>query len=146
MWFKQVLGNLKIDCKLPSLNEYVRACRTHKQVGGKFKKEVEEVIGWAIKLAVKKQELRPIDEPCEIYIDWHEKTKRRDVDNIQSAQKYILDALQKYGILKNDSRNYVKQIHHDVIDDTSDFVEVMIISAYDETKGEKIIDVKAENE
>ena len=53
-----------------------------------------------------------------------EKTKRRDVDNIQSAQKFILDALQHFSIIKNDSRKYVKQIHHTVIDDERDFVIV----------------------
>jgi Holliday junction resolvase RusA-like endonuclease len=67
-----------------------------------------------------------VEKPCEIFIEWHEKTKRRDVDNIQSAQKFILDALQQHNIIKNDSRKYVKQIHHTVIDDKRDFVIVRI--------------------
>jgi Holliday junction resolvase RusA-like endonuclease len=71
-----------------------------------------------------KKRLRRVEKPCEIFIEWHEKTKRRDCDNIQSAQKFILDALQHCKIIENDSRKYIKQIHHTVIDDKRDFVTV----------------------
>lgn len=33
--------------------------------------------------------------------------KKRDIDNVSSAKKYILDALQRAKILKNDSPKYV---------------------------------------
>lgn len=122
------MNSFTIKAKLPSLNEYTRACRTHRMVGAKFKEEVEEVIGWYIKQAQTAGTLSAIEKPCEIYIDWNEKTKRRDVDNIQSSQKFILDALQKYGILKNDSRKYVKQIHHVVHDADTDFVIVRLVT------------------
>ena len=56
------------------------------------------------------------ETPCELVITFFEKTKKRDVDNIQSSVKFILDALQKAGILKNDSRKYVKQIYSTVKD------------------------------
>lgn len=36
-----------INAKLPSLNEYINACRRNKYQGAKFKRDVEEVIGWA---------------------------------------------------------------------------------------------------
>lgn len=70
--------------------------------------------------------LKPVYNPCVIYIDWHEKTKRRDVDNIQSSQKFVLDAMVKNGILQDDGRRYVKQVNHEVIDDNDDFVVVRI--------------------
>lgn len=121
------MGCFIIKQKLPSLNEYVRACRSNKYHGAKFKADVEEAIGWAIKQAQAAGKLSVMGEkPCKVYIDWHEKTKRRDVDNIQSAQKYILDALQKCGIIKNDSRKYVKQIYHTVNDSTEDYVVVRL--------------------
>jgi Holliday junction resolvase RusA-like endonuclease len=121
------MGYFIIKAKLPSLNEYVRACRANKYQGAKFKADVEELIGWAIKQAQASGKLSNMGEkPCKVYIDWHEKTKRRDVDNIQSAQKYILDALQKCGIIKNDSRKYVKQIYHTVNDSTEDYVVVRL--------------------
>lgn len=121
------MGYFIIKAKLPSLNEYIRACRANKFQGAKFKADVEETIGWAIKQAQAAGRLSNMGEkPCKVYIDWNEKTKRRDVDNIQSAQKYILDALQKCGIIKNDSRKYVKQIYHTVNDSTEDYVVVRI--------------------
>lgn len=112
--------------KLPSLNEVTAANRANKYLGAKHKKQIEELIGWYIGNAVKAKDLEPIDKPCVIYLDWYERTKRRDVDNIQSSQKFILDALQKQGILKNDSRRYVKQIYHHVYDADEDSVVVRI--------------------
>ena len=118
------MNELVINAQLPSLNQYQNACRSHWSKGADFKKDIEELIGWNIKQALTKQTLRRVEKPCEIFIEWHEKTKRRDVDNIQSAQKFILDALQHHSIIKNDSRKYVKQIHHTIIDDERDFVIV----------------------
>lgn len=113
-----------IQAQLPSLNDYVKACRSHWSKGAQFKQDVETLIGWNIKQAKLKGNIKPVNEPCEIYIEWHEKTKRRDVDNIQSAQKFILDAMQKYDVIPNDSRKYIKQIYHKIIDDSKDFVVV----------------------
>jgi len=118
------MNELLIDAQLPSLNQYQNACRSHWSKGAEFKKSIESLIGWSIKRAILQKQLHKVEKPCEIHIEWHEKTKRRDVDNIQSAQKFILDALQKFGVIKNDSRKYIKQIHHTVIDDKRDFVIV----------------------
>lgn len=59
--------------------------------------------------------------------EWHERTKRRDADNIASAKKYILDALVKNGVLADDSRKYVKGFYDTIIDDKEDFVIVELI-------------------
>lgn len=120
------MNELIIEAQLPSLNEYQSACRSHWSKGAAFKKGIEELIGDFVKIALLQRKLRRVEKPCEIFIEWHEKTKRRDVDNIQSAQKFILDALQHHAVIKNDSRKYVKQIHHTVIDDERDFVIVRI--------------------
>lgn len=115
-----------IKQKLPSLNDVVAKNRTNKFLANKFKQDIEELIGWEIKQALVKKTLKPVQSPCEIYVQWHESTKRRDVDNIQSSFKFIGDALVKNGILKNDSRRYLTQIHHTVIDDKKDYVVVEI--------------------
>lgn len=112
--------------KLPSLNEVIDKNRANRYYGAQYKADIEEAIGWDIKQALTAGTLTPTDQPCEIYIEFHEATKRRDVDNIQSSQKFILDAMVKNGVLKNDSRRYVKQVHHRIIDDSSDFVVVEI--------------------
>ena len=113
--------------KLPSLNEVIDKNRANRHAGNKYKQDIEARICMYIQDYVRKGKLSPMGEfPCVIRITWHERTKRRDVDNIQSAQKFILDALQKSGIILNDSRKYVRQIHHEVVDDVIDgvFVEI----------------------
>lgn len=116
-----------INQKLPSYNEYINACRSHWSKGAKFKKSVEKLIEYEIIRAKADKKLAPFSDPCVINIEWHEKTARRDVDNIQSAQKFILDALQHMGIIPNDSRRYVEQIYHKVVEDTKDFVKITIV-------------------
>ena len=116
-----------IKQKLPSLNDTLRYNRSNKYLGAQFKKEIEEAIGWAIRQALTSGTLHKTTRPVVINILWHEKSKRRDVDNIQSSQKFILDALVKKGVLVDDNRNYVKQIHHQIIDDKRDFVEVELM-------------------
>ena len=97
-----------IRYKLCSLNEYINACRINKYQGAKFKNEIEEVIGWEIKRALAKSTLKPTDKPCIVHFVWYEKTAKRDCDNIASAKKFILDAMQKHGIIKNDNQRYIK--------------------------------------
>lgn len=117
---------LVIEAKLPSLNDYQYACRSHWSKGRDFKLKVEETIMDSIRIALYRKQLHRVEKPCEIFIEWHEKTKKRDCDNIQSAQKFILDSLQNCGVLKNDNRKHVKQIHHTIVDDVRDFVVVRI--------------------
>ena len=111
---------------MPSLNDVINVNRSNKYQAANYKKDIEELIGWYIRQALANKELMPVKNPCEIYLEFHESTKRRDVDNIQSSQKFILDALVKNGVLKNDSRRYVKQTYPRVVDDSKDFVRVII--------------------
>ena len=118
-----------IDDKLPSLNDYINVCRRNKYNGAKFKKDVENLILIYIRNATVKKILTPTDKPVIVHFEWHEKTKRRDADNIASAKKYILDAMQKAGIIPNDNRKYVKGFTDVIIDDKKDYVVVKIEEA-----------------
>ena len=123
------MNSFVIKEKLPSLNEYIGACRSNAYMGAKFKKEVEETIGYYIRLS-------KLDKPkkaVKINFEWHEKTKRRDADNIASAKKFILDALVKEGILINDSRKYVVGFTDTIIDDKEDFVIVEYFEVVDKS-------------
>lgn len=100
---------------------------SNKYVGYKFKKEVEEVIGWSIKQALASKTLQKPTGAVIINFEWHEKTKRRDADNIASAKKFILDALVKNGVLVDDSRKHVKGFYDKIVDDTKDYVIVELI-------------------
>lgn len=119
----------KIEQRLPSMNELIAANRQNRYKGAKMKRETEDIIGQYIRIARLRGTIKPIPEPVEVHIEWHERTKKRDCDNIQSAQKFILDALQKQGILINDNRRYVRQIYHKIVDDSEDFIEVTLIKA-----------------
>lgn len=118
-------GLFVINEKLPSLNEVINKNRTNKYAAAKQKKDIEETISLYILKALSSGALKPMSEtPCELYITWTESTRRRDVDNIQSSQKFILDALQKSGVIMRDSRRYVTQIHHYIRDGTRNSVKV----------------------
>lgn len=112
--------------KLPSLNQVIQANRGNRFAGAQMKKKIEKDLSGYIAQAVHKGTLRIVRKPCEVYIVWHERTKKRDVDNVQSAQKFILDALVRRGVLPNDSPRWVRQIHHYVQYDGVDGVEVKI--------------------
>lgn len=96
-------------------------------MGAKFKSEIEELIGWSIRRALASKELHKPTKAVMIRFEWHEKTKRRDADNIASAKKFILDALVKKGVLTDDSRKYVKGFSDVIIDDKEDYVLVELV-------------------
>lgn len=118
-----------IQQKLPSMNDIIAANRANKYNGAKLKRETEELIGQYINVARYRGQIKPVDYPVILDIKWHERTKKRDADNIHSSVKFILDALQKQGIIVNDSRRYVKQIFHTIIDDDKDYVEILLVKA-----------------
>lgn len=95
------MQRVMIRGKLPSLNEYVEACRRNAFQGASLKRSVEQGVAWQV------IKMKPLDEPCYFIFTWYEETKRRDKDNVSTARKYIFDALQKAGKLKNDNNRYI---------------------------------------
>lgn len=91
----------EIQMKLPSLNEYINACRSNKFQGSKMKREIEDDIGIFI------ARLPKFEKPIKIHFHWIEKNKKRDLDNVAFAKKFILDAMVKQGKLKDDNRKCV---------------------------------------
>lgn len=90
-----------IDLKLPSLNDYIRVCRTNRYKGAKFKADIENEIMWYI------NKLPVFTSPIHIKFHWIEENKRRDYDNVAFGKKFILDAMVKAGKLKDDNRRFV---------------------------------------
>lgn len=116
-----------INTQLPSLNDYQNVCRYNRFAAAKFKKEYEEAIEWAILKGKNSGTLQHITAyPVQLDIEWHEKDRRRDVDNIKSAAKFILDGMTKVRLIKDDSRKYISQIHDTIVDDKKTFVIVRI--------------------
>lgn len=90
-----------IKGKLPSLNEYIRACRSNPRAGARMKRETEELI------IIQLGRLRPITAPVILHFVWHEETRRRDKDNVAAGKKFALDAMQKAGKLPDDGNRYI---------------------------------------
>lgn len=99
-------GRVKIPFKLPSLNDYIRAERTHRQIAAKMKRKVQDDIGWYINA------LPVFENPVIVDFEWLEMTKRRDLDNIDFAKKFILDAMVECGKIKDDSQKYVRALNN----------------------------------
>ena len=94
----------EITKRLSGLNEYVKANRSNKYVGAKMKKQEQAYIIWCIREQLGNTK---IDKPVVGHFTWIEENKRRDLDNICFAKKFILDALVESGVLKDDNRKIV---------------------------------------
>ena len=96
--------SFEIDKRLMGLNEYTRLNRENKYKGNNSKQEEQAYIIWCIR-----QQLGTlkIEKPVIGHFTWIEENKRRDLDNICFAKKFILDALVKAGVLKDDNRKIV---------------------------------------
>lgn len=94
----------EIKERLPSFNEYTRVSRSNRYAGATMKKNTEMKI-WGYIL----NELKhvKIEKPVFIIFTWIEENKKRDLDNICFAKKFILDALQKAGVIENDNSRHV---------------------------------------
>ena len=96
---------LVIKGTLVNLNDYTKACRTNRFCGAEMKEKTEAIITKHIK-----EQLDGVyfDKPVRLSFGWYEPNRKRDLDNICFAKKFILDALVKNGVLVNDGWRWVK--------------------------------------
>lgn len=92
-----------IPLRLPGLNDVIAKNRNNRYAGAVLKKQVDADISAQIRAA----RLRPVCDPCIVHMVFDEPNRRRDVDNVESAKKFVLDALVKSGILIGDSPRHV---------------------------------------
>lgn len=92
-------ATLIIDGSLPNLNDYTKACRGNKFAGAKMKRAAEETIVWHII----EQRIVPFEGRVKLAFRWYEPNRKRDLDNICFAKKFILDALVSSGTIEADS-------------------------------------------
>lgn len=97
--------------RLPSLNEYIHKINRNRYTGNKFKQDIQNEIAWEIKAQLHGLKIK---KPVILHITWIEENKRRDVDNVYSAVKYIQDALVQIKVIQNDSRKYVVDVKHKI--------------------------------
>lgn len=96
---------LVIPTRLNNLNDYITADRTNRYKGAAMKARNEALVKVAIK-----QQMRSIRIERPVYMEytWYEHNKRRDLDNISSfGRKVIQDALVQTRVLVNDGWNEI---------------------------------------
>lgn len=92
-----------IEGSMPSLNEYVSAERANRFKAAKIKRQETE----RVRLAAVNQSVQHFVGPVIVRFLWVESTRRRDLDNIAFAKKFVLDGLVAAGVLDGDSQRYV---------------------------------------
>jgi Holliday junction resolvase RusA-like endonuclease len=91
---------LIIPGRLDNLNDFIRADKASRYKGGEMKKQNEAIVSVYIRKC-----LRDVNINKKVFMEylWVEKNKRRDLDNISSfGRKVIQDALVNCHVLKND--------------------------------------------
>lgn len=92
---------LVIPGRLPGLNEYIAAERTNRYRAAAMKREAEALVLLSAKKTLRGW--RQMNRPVMMRYVWYEKDRRRDMDNISSyGRKVIQDALVKSGYLRGD--------------------------------------------
>lgn len=106
----KLLGSFKIPYRFPSINTYINECRRHRKAGNALKRECTDIAGMhAISNGIK-----PVRQPVIIGLRFLEPDKKRDVDNVYSGAKFILDGLVRANILPDDSQKWVVDVGYDI--------------------------------
>lgn len=114
---------ITIPARLPSLNDYVLACRSNKFDGAHMKRDTEDICIPFIRIALRNKKLDRIG----LTFRWLEKNRKRDKDNICFAKKFILDGMQKAGILQNDGWKQIEYFKDEFdVDKDNPRVEILI--------------------
>lgn len=94
----------EIDKRLMGLNEYTSLNRRNRYLGNQAKQREQDYIKGCILEQLGKIK---VNRPVKGRFTWIEENKRRDLDNICFAKKFILDSLVEMEILKDDNRKIV---------------------------------------
>lgn len=115
---------LVIQGQLPNLNDYTRACRSNAYAGANMKKQAEKIIQVHI---VQQLKWVQFDGTVELAFRWYEPNKKRDLDNICFAKKFILDALVSNKVIVADSwKGVVGFTDHFFVDAKNPRIEIDI--------------------
>lgn len=95
-----MLYRFEIPGTLPTFNDYMDKCRANKFGANKTKQDTEKLIIGCIP-----SDAPTFTDPVCVYMTWIRPDARSDKDNVTFAKKFVMDALQKAGIIKRDSWN-----------------------------------------
>lgn len=114
---------LVITGSLPSLNEYIQAERSNRYAAAQLKRTATDLVAFSCR----QQKMSCVTAPVVVSVHWVMANKRKDIDNVAFAVKFILDGLVAAGILYDDSQEWVKGLRHRFsIEPSSPRVEVVL--------------------
>ena len=99
---------------IPTANEMINKERRNKYLAAKLKATTErDLIRELIASLTTKHE--ETQYPIHMTYTWHRKNKRTDPSNVAWGTKYIEDALQRAGVLRNDGPREIASITHQYV-------------------------------
>lgn len=112
-----------IPGRLPGLNEYTNACRKNSRAGARMKKAAEHQVIAGILSCTS----ATVPGRVSVSITWYEKDRRRDLDNVAFAKKFILDAMVRTGVIGGDDQKHVVQLADEfAVDRANPRIEVIV--------------------
>lgn len=114
------MSTINLPFRFPGANEYIAACRKNRFAGAKIKADYTQAV------ALYFRGLPPVTGPVKIRFIWHERTRRRDKDNVAFGKKFILDGMQAAGFLPNDNNRWVVGFEDCFVYDGRDGVKVEV--------------------
>ncbi len=119
-----------IPTSLTCLNEYINAERTNKFIASKIKKNSTSICC----LHTKKYavEFSKLKLPLKLKFTWHLKNKKKDLDNICFAKKFILDGLVASGCIQNDGQKYINAFEDMIKYSDTEFIEIEVLENLEE--------------
>ena len=119
-------ASFTIRGRMPSLNEYVDRERANRFAGAKMKRAETERAG----LEAVAQGVPRFPGPVAVTFTWVEANRRRDLDNVAFAKKFILDGLVRAGVIDSDSPRHVVALEDRfACDPARPRIEVEVVSA-----------------
>ena len=99
-----IISEFFVPGLFPGMNEIISVNRVSKYEGNRTKwAEQSRVVA-----AIRQARLKPVQNyPVIIEMEWIEKNFKRDPDNIAAAKKFVLDAMQIAGLIRNDGRHEI---------------------------------------
>jgi len=103
---------IKIESEVPTLNKVINIERKNRFAAAKLKATTEQNIIKCFLHAVNTK-IPEAAYPIHTSYTWFRKDKRTDPSNVAFGIKYIEDALQKAGLIRNDGPNQIERISHE---------------------------------
>ena len=97
-----------IPGELPALNEIIDTAK-QKWSYKDIKKAETERVAWELTRQGAKR-LQQFTKPIAVTLTWYCPNRRKDKDNILAGCKFIFDAMQDIGLIKNDGWNQIARI------------------------------------